>query len=115
MNLSRPITSTLWLELVLEGYTHNSLDGDDMLIFWRRLVAILLGRLRLSVPEAIEVYRVLAKDVFSTTKAVGKDGRYKASNLETAVKSVLVEKLGEGHSEEKMFESDNDTGRICKT
>jgi hypothetical protein len=31
------------------------------------------------------------------------DGKFKASNLEKAIKDVIEEKLGPGHSEERMF------------
>jgi hypothetical protein len=73
-----------------------------------RLIALLLGRLRLSVPEAIDKYRILAKQVFSEKKAPGKDGTFKASNLEKAIKGVVERKLGS--AEEKMFETEG-----CKT
>lgn len=56
------------------------------------------------MPEAIEKYRVLAKQVFSEKKGLGKDGIFKASNLEKAIKAVLEEKLGDGHAEERMWE-----------
>lgn len=77
-----------------------------------RLIALLLGRLRLSVAEAIEQYRQLARQVFSDTKLFFKDGKFKASNLEKAIKDVLEWKLGKGHREERMFVS-CDEG--CKT
>ncbi|KAM3066473.1 hypothetical protein ACMFMG_012057 [Clarireedia jacksonii] len=67
------------------------------------LIALLLGRLRLSVPEAIDKYRLLAKKVFSDKKSRGKDGCFKASSLEKAIKDVVEEKLGRGHTDEKMF------------
>jgi hypothetical protein len=78
------------------------------------LIAILLGRLRCSVPEAIDKYRTLARTVFSEKKATGKDGTFKASKLEQAIKGVIEEKLGTGHANERMFLLDN-SGRFCKT
>jgi hypothetical protein len=77
-----------------------------------RLIALLLGRLRLSVPEAIDKYRLLAKQVFSDKKSRGKDGCFKASNLEKAIKATVEEKLGEGHADDKMFVAN---GSSCKT
>ncbi|OBT69989.1 hypothetical protein VE03_00561 [Pseudogymnoascus sp. 23342-1-I1] len=74
------------------------------------LIAILLGRLRLSVPEAIDKYRILAAQVFSEKKTWGKDGTFKASNLEKAIKEVVQEKLGPGHADERMFTTEG-----CKT
>ena len=76
-----------------------------------RLIALLLGRLRLSVPEAIEKYRLLAKQVFSEKKHFVKDGKFKASKLEKAIKEVVEWKLGEGRAEERMFTS---TAEGCK-
>ncbi|OBT54871.1 hypothetical protein VE04_04686 [Pseudogymnoascus sp. 24MN13] len=76
------------------------------------LIAILLGRLRLSVPEAIDTYRALAQQVFSEKKAPGKDGTFKASNLEKAIKETIKSKLGKDHADDKMFM----TGTMsCKT
>lgn len=77
-----------------------------------RLIALLIGRLRLSVPEAIDRYRILAGQVFSDKKSRGKDGTFKASNLEKAIKEVIEGKLGPGTADEKMFVSD---GSKCKT
>ncbi|KAH0541722.1 hypothetical protein FGG08_003814 [Glutinoglossum americanum] len=68
------------------------------------LIAILLGRLKLSVSDAIDKYRILAKTVFSERKARGKDGAFKASKLEQAIKDVVEWKLGSGHADENMFE-----------
>jgi len=50
---------------------------------------VLLGRLRLSIEDAIEEYRVLAKSVFSTRKPKGKDGTFYATNLEKAIQDVV--------------------------
>lgn len=76
-----------------------------------RLIALLFGRLRLSVPEAIDKYRILAEQVFSKKNSPGRDGTFKASNLVKAVKTVVEEKLGLGHADEKMFS----TNGGCKT
>lgn len=82
------------------------------LLILNRLIALLLGRLRLSVPEAIDKYRLLAKQVFSEKKASGKDGTFKATNLEKAIKETVEWKLGAGHADDKMFEVDP---VLCKT
>ena len=71
-----------------------------------------MGRLRLSVPEAIDKYRLLAKEVFSDRKSPGKDGTFKASKLEKAIKDVIEAKLGTAG--EKMFERE-DCNHSCKT
>lgn len=66
----------------------------------------------MSVSDAIDQYRVLAKTVFSEKKAKGKDGTFKASKLEQAIKAVVESKLGPGRAGENMFESG--VGRICR-
>lgn len=53
------------------------------------LIAILLGRLQLSVPQALEEYRVLSKAIFGPKKAFWKDGKFKASRLERAVDGIV--------------------------
>ena len=76
------------------------------------LIAIILGRLRLSVSEAIEQYSILSKTVFAERKPIGKDGWYKASRLEGAIKHVLDWKLGPEHDSEGMLEQEE--GRSCR-
>jgi hypothetical protein len=73
----------------------------------------MLGRLRMSTDEARDEYIKLGKNVFSKTKIFTKDGTFKASELEKAIKGV-VEKYGvRGNSEELML--DQRTDKICKT
>jgi hypothetical protein len=76
------------------------------------LIAILLGRLRLTTSEAIFHYTNLSKTIFSEKNRFWKDGTFKASNLEKAIKSVLETKLGKDHSNEMMYDSRDE---ICKT
>lgn len=60
--------------------------------FTHSLIALMLGRLRMSVDDAIQAYAKLSKKVFSQTKnGLAPDGRYKASNLEDAVKTIIKE------------------------
>jgi hypothetical protein len=68
----------------------------------------------LSVPEAIDKYRLLAKEMFSDRKPPGKDGTFMASKLEKAFKDVIETKLGPGTAEEKIFERE-ESNSICKT
>ncbi|KAI9035875.1 FabD/lysophospholipase-like protein [Aspergillus affinis] len=58
------------------------------------LIAILLGRLELSVQQAIDEYRLLSKVIFGPTKAFWKDGKFKASRLERAVEGIVRKYLG---------------------
>lgn len=54
------------------------------------LIAIMLGRLRMSVPEAIAQYAHLAESVFSDTKFKCQEGTFKANKLESAIKDVVT-------------------------
>ncbi|QRV73548.1 patatin-like phospholipase protein [Ceratobasidium sp. AG-Ba] len=49
----------------------------------------MLGRLRMSVEDAIEAYRTLSKTVFGDTKWWWQEGAFKADNLELAIKDVV--------------------------
>ncbi len=60
----------------------------------------------MSAVQAITAYEDLAESVFSETKMKGKDGTFKASKLETAVKSVVESKLGPGQANARMWEED---------
>ncbi|KAJ7887698.1 hypothetical protein B0H13DRAFT_1888741 [Mycena leptocephala] len=53
-----------------------------------RLIALMLGRLRMSVKDAVKAYGELSKEVFSDVKSQGSDGRFKASKLEKAIKGM---------------------------
>ncbi|KFY84702.1 hypothetical protein V500_09074, partial [Pseudogymnoascus sp. VKM F-4518 (FW-2643)] len=53
------------------------------------LIAILVGRLRLSVPEAIDTYRVLAKQVFSEKRYRVQDGKGHANDRMIMTDTVL--------------------------
>ena len=48
----------------------------------------MLGRLQMSVDEAIEHYCLLTEQVFSTVKITG-EGRFKASELEKVIKKIV--------------------------
>ncbi|EAQ84177.1 hypothetical protein CHGG_10581 [Chaetomium globosum CBS 148.51] len=76
------------------------------------LVALLLGRLRLTVPEAIAHYTSLAETIFTARKPFWKDGRFKASALEDSIKRVVEQTLG--NANEKM-DAGNGLRTRCKT
>jgi hypothetical protein len=54
----------------------------------------MLGRLQMSVTEAIEDYGTLAQRVFSDVKFVGGDGKFKATKLENVIKEIVEKKTG---------------------
>ena len=49
----------------------------------------MLGRLQMDVDTAVECYNNLANQVFSDPKRWPADGRFKATKLEAAIKSVV--------------------------
>ncbi|KAJ7348032.1 FabD/lysophospholipase-like protein [Mycena albidolilacea] len=53
------------------------------------LIALMLGRLRMSVEDAVKAYGQLVKEVFSDVKPPGSDRRFKASKLERAIKEIV--------------------------
>ncbi len=68
----------------------------------RSLIALLLGRLRQSVPQARKEYVRIAKEVFSLPSYLKKN-KFDGQKLEVAIKRLL----GKGRSEEKMLEKEN--------
>jgi hypothetical protein len=67
----------------------------------------------MSVPEAMVAYSDMAKKIFSEKTSIfdSKNSRIRTSNLQNAIKSVLVEKLGHGHGEDMMIDP---TEGACK-
>jgi hypothetical protein len=53
-----------------------------------RIIALMLGRLRMDVDKAIEHYGDLVEQVFSDMKRCG-DGKFKAKKLKEAIQSVV--------------------------
>ena len=52
------------------------------------LIALLLGRLRLSIDDAIITYNHFTKKIFSTTQ-IGGDGKYNAETFENTIKEII--------------------------
>jgi hypothetical protein len=77
-----------------------------------RIIALMLGRLQMSVPEAIIHYGTLAKRVFSSTKLIGRDGKFRASKLEEVIKEIAEERLGDPDA--PMMDP-RPEGKVCKT
>jgi len=71
----------------------------------------MLGRLRMDVDVAIKHYSTLVKHVFSHQKGRPGDGKFKATKLEVAIKSVVKEITGD--SESPLLERNESTG--CRT
>ncbi len=76
-----------------------------------RIIALMLGRLRMDVDVAINSYNTLAQQVFSERKRWLGDGRFKATNLKEVVKSVVQDITG--NPEEPLLEVGNTS--VCRT
>ena len=72
----------------------------------------MLGRLGMSVEQAVRCYGTFAGTVFSDVKQPGGDGSFKASKLEMAIKEIVKEQTGQ-ENERMMGTLPNDKG--CKT
>ncbi|KAJ7224916.1 acyl transferase/acyl hydrolase/lysophospholipase [Mycena rebaudengoi] len=77
------------------------------------LIALMLGRLRMSVADAIGAYENLAQGVFSETKYFFQDGKFKASRLEAAIKTIVSQKCPSRDPEELM--NDSSVEQSCPT
>ena len=72
----------------------------------------MLGRLHMSVDEAIETYQHLVKEVFAKPKLMTSGNeKFSASNLEKVLKEIIKSKLGDENT--KLMVSDNDQ-TTCK-
>ena len=72
----------------------------------------MLGRLQMSVNEAITHYGILTQRVFSDPRLFGRDWRFKASKLETELKEIVKKKTGQ--PDELMMDKRSE-GKVCKT
>ncbi|KAJ7819764.1 hypothetical protein B0H14DRAFT_1352067 [Mycena olivaceomarginata] len=81
------------------------------------LIALMLGRLRMSVEDAVKAYGQLAKEVFSDVKPLGSDGRFKASKLEKAIKEIVRAKSALQDPEERLEDTRNNACKmfVCTT
>ncbi|KAJ7690005.1 acyl transferase/acyl hydrolase/lysophospholipase [Mycena olivaceomarginata] len=77
------------------------------------LIALMLGRLRMSVEDSKKAYGQLAKEVFSDVKFHGSDGKFKASKLEKAIKQI-VETYSASHNPEDKLEDIGDMKQIFR-
>jgi len=71
----------------------------------------MLGRLRMGVDTAIDVYNDLAQQVFSDPKRWPGDGRFKATKLEEVIKSFVRDVTS--NPEELLLEVGN--ASACRT
>ena len=69
----------------------------------------MLGRLRMSVYEAIDCYNTLTKTVFKATQISG-DGKFQHKVLEKVIKDIVKDRLG--NEDERMIDT---RYNACKT
>ena len=111
---SHVMFSTLSVALVPGGGLHFIFP--IIMIFTRRfdscrIIALMLGRLRMDVDTAINYYNNLAKQVFSASKRWPGDGRFKATKLEEVIKSAVRDVTGD--PEQPLLEIGD--GSVCRT
>ncbi|KAJ7812545.1 FabD/lysophospholipase-like protein [Mycena olivaceomarginata] len=66
------------------------------------LIALMLGRLRMSVEDSKKAYGQLTQEVFSDVKFQGSAGKFKASKLEKAIKQIAETYLESRNPEERL-------------
>ncbi|PBK94679.1 FabD/lysophospholipase-like protein [Armillaria gallica] len=77
------------------------------------LIALMLGRLRMSVEEAINYWGKFSVKVFGDTKGFGiRDGKYRASNFEDILRSIVKDHTEPHNPEAGMTEKG---AAACKT
>src|ERR1700691_3889865 len=87
-------------------------DSANLFLLCDRLIALMLGRLRMPVSDAIEFYSHLAKRVFSDGRQRFGDGKFDARVLTEVIKEIVEKKTSNADS--RMMDTRSD-GRVCKT
>jgi hypothetical protein len=80
-------------------------------VYSHRIIALMLGRLRMGVDTAIDAYNGLVQQVFSDQKRWHGNGRFKATKLEEVFKSIVQDVTGD--PEEPLLEVGNTS--VCRT
>ena len=71
----------------------------------------MLGRLRMTVDEAIQHYGLLSEQVFSKVKSTG-DGKFMASTLEKIIKNIVRDVTQDAETRMLDLRSDDE---VCRT
>jgi len=101
------------VELLLAGMVPSGMTVFQGANQYRH-IALMLGRLRVSTEDALNAYAQLAGYVFKEKKLPGKDGVFKASRLEEAIKKIVRQYGEHGNPDEEMLDARSDSG-VCKT
>ena len=112
---SHVITLISLVAPVLEGELHCAIlhypDTETESWCSSRIIALMLGRLRMDIDTAINTYNNLVQQVFSDPKRRPGDGRFKATKLEEVIKSIVENVTGD--PEGLLLEVGN--ASICRT
>ena len=70
------------------------------------LIALMLGRLRMSTTEALEKYNTIAGHIFSAknVKRMTQEGKFKATTLEREMKQIVAAKIQGSNGEARMLD-----------
>jgi hypothetical protein len=79
------------------------------------LIAIMLGRLRMTTEEAMAAYGEMSQVVFSAKKLLFQDGSFKATVFEDSVKKI-IKKFGAelGDAEQDILDT-REEPQMCET
>ncbi|KAH6683342.1 acyl transferase/acyl hydrolase/lysophospholipase [Halenospora varia] len=66
------------------------------------IIAIMLGRLRMSVDDCIREYITLGREVFAEPRSLPNENMFDAAKLENAIKKVLKSTIGDGKEDEPL-------------
>ena len=101
---------------VMSSIIYLSSAGVCLLTLTPRLIAIMLGRLHMTVKDAIDAYLDLSKDVFapkhkfnkfaSLVNALKLKGLCSSAALEAAIKAQVEANLGEGQKDTLLLETE---------
>ncbi|CAD6447297.1 65437eff-260c-4d10-8210-d307a5012d28 [Sclerotinia trifoliorum] len=122
----RGLSELLILDEIMRRLKHQCKSSDDLLpadyfdmmcgTSTGGLNALLLGRLRLPTTEAIKCYASIAEQIFKGKKSKALHGyTFDASNMEQAIKSLLENKYGLGHGDDRMLMNEEENCGACKT
>lgn len=81
--------------------THRRVCSCLMLDFSH--IALMLGRLCMSVDEAIGCCGILSQNIFSVKQPFGSDGKFKTSKLEGAIKEIVETHTQTRDADERMY------------
>lgn len=94
----------------LEPYEYFDLIGGTST---GGIIAIMLGRLHMTVDRCVAAYSRLGREVFGEPRGKGHEHMFDEKKLEEAIKKTIREELGEGHEDDPLIDPLGDDA--CKT